>query len=158
EAADRAEDERRAWKAEHDARRQADTQRQEADRRRREAETRRQEAESERQHTQLLSAGLTLDQGIKLCEEGKTGPGLLRMARALELLPRGAAADDLAFTIRANLSAWRRQVCPVRLGPPLGAAIPAIAFSPDGKLLLAGSLDNQGKKLGPKLVLLEAAT
>jgi WD40 repeat protein len=143
EAAARAGDERHA--------------RQEADTQRQEAETRRQEAESERQRAQLMSAGLTLDQGIKLCEEGKTGPGLLWMARALELIPRGAAAEDLDFTIRANLSAWRRQVCPVRLGTQLGTEIPAIAYSPDGKLLLVAG-EPPGEEGRFLAILYEAAT
>src|SRR5262249_34581689 len=103
--------------------------------------------------------GLDMDQGMKLCEEGKTGSGLLWMARALELIPRGAAAEDLDFTIRANLSAWRRQVCPVRLGTALGTAIPAVTYSPDGNLLLVGALDNRAQKEGPFLAIMyEAAT
>jgi WD40 repeat protein/serine/threonine protein kinase len=70
-----------------------------------------------------------LDRGLAEAERGDIGLGLLWMARSLETVP--PRADDLAWTIRANLAGWRRQLfaltdCRTPPGKVLG-------FSPDGR-------------------------
>ena len=104
-----------------------------------------------------FSAGLALDQAIRMCEEGRVGPGLLWMARALELTPDGEEA--LEFAARANLSAWRGEFCPVLRSPGQGTAVLAVAFSPNGKTVLTGDLGNCLGSPGPaRAQLWDAAT
>jgi WD40 repeat protein len=106
----------------------------------------RRDADEQRRRAERLSAGLALDQGVRLCEEGKTGPGLLWMARALELTPDD---DDLAFAARANLADWREHFCPVHPGPGQGTIVTSVAFSPDGRAVLTGDWGNTDGRPGP---------
>jgi WD40 repeat protein/serine/threonine protein kinase len=87
-----------------------------------------------------LSASLARDRGLGLCETGEIGPGLLWLARGLDLAPEGA--DDLQRTLRANLAGWRCRVNAL-LAPPLHHPdeVWAVAFSPDGRTLVTGSKD-----------------
>jgi WD40 repeat protein len=112
-----------AWRAEGAARSQAETQRK--------------TAEGERRRAQVLAASLALDQGTKHCQEGRVGTGLLWMARALGLLPPGE--DDLEYTIRLNLAAWRGSFASAQKGPAQQTAVTAIALSPDGETVLTGN-------------------
>jgi WD40 repeat protein len=78
------------------------------------------------------------ERGLALCEQGEVGPGVLWMARGLEVAP--ADADDLHRNLRHNLAGWGRLLTPLRASlahPP--DAVRAVAFSPDGKTLLTGS-------------------
>src|SRR6516225_7769557 len=73
---------------------------------------------------------------MTLCNQGEIAPGLLWLARALQLAPDDAG--DVAHAIRLNLAAWHPRI------HPLGAMLPTpysltedanvaqIAFSPDG--------------------------
>jgi serine/threonine protein kinase/WD40 repeat protein len=114
---------------------------------RQDADAGRRDAERERHRAETLSASLGLDQGIQLCREGRMGPGLLWMARALELLPEGE--EDLDYALRANLTAWRGQFCRSRQGDRQWTAVTAAAFSPDGKTILTGNWGNVKGQPGP---------
>jgi WD40 repeat protein/serine/threonine protein kinase len=116
------------------------------------ANTRREDAERERHRAQVLSASLTLEQGIQRCEDGQIGPGLLWMARALKQTPEGA--DDLVYAIRANLAAWRGHFWPARKGAYQATAVTAVAFSPDGQTVLTGNWGNAAGKRAPAHVRL----
>jgi serine/threonine protein kinase/WD40 repeat protein len=81
-----------------------------------------------------LSTAL-LDKGLDLCEGGKVGPGLLWLARSLEIAPDDAG--DLQRVIRTNLSAWSHQVSQLRgMMPEQPYYAASAVFSPDGKTLL----------------------
>jgi WD40 repeat protein len=101
-----------------------------------------------------------------LCEEGKVGPGLLWLARSLEVAPDDAA--DLQRVLRINLGAWSHQVSQLRGVMPEQPYYGAGAdFSPDGKTLLIRRPDKisgtdksargwdtaTGQPLGPPLAL-----
>jgi WD40 repeat protein len=106
------------------------------------------EANRERRRAEVLSASLALDQGLRICQEGQVAPGLLWMARALDLLPEEEDAD-LDYTIRANLTAWKSQLWSPRPSPPHGTAVVAVAFAPDGKSVLTGDWGNHLGTPGP---------
>ncbi|HZY83476.1 MAG TPA: protein kinase [Gemmataceae bacterium] len=87
-----------------------------------------------------LSARMTLDQGINLCESGDVGRGLLWMAQALEVAER-TGDGDLALAARRNLAGmlpfFVRQ--PAQL--PHKSLVVDVALSPDGRAALTASLD-----------------
>ena len=89
------------------------------------------QAIAERDHSRLLSAGLALDKGIALAEEGRADRGLLWMLEALKAAPGDAGA--FRRMVRWNLGAWLGQLHqPLRiidLGEQGGGPI----FRPDGK-------------------------
>jgi WD40 repeat protein/tetratricopeptide (TPR) repeat protein len=137
------------------------------------------DANAEKLKSQRMSAGLALDRGLQLCQEGKVSEGLLWMAESLAVNPE----EDRGFAnvVRLNLAAWRAPMIvqrtligheqfvncvawspdsntvatagnTVRLwnaltGAQVGqalvhpAAVMAIAFSPDGRLLATGADD-----------------
>jgi WD40 repeat protein len=57
---------------------------------------------------QQLAAGQSLEQGLRLCEQGYANRGLVRLAHSLQLSP--AQDADLRLMIRRSLRAWRDQV------------------------------------------------
>src|SRR6266851_2569530 len=69
--------------------------------------------------------------------------GLLWLARALETAPEPAA--DLQQTIRASLSAWRREIFPLKAILPHPFAVLAAALSPDGRTVLTGGQDKTAR-------------
>jgi len=79
------------------------------------------------------------DRGLRLCEDGHVGHGMLWLARALELCPDDA--PDMERVVRANLSAWRRELNALEMVFPHEAPVIAVAFSPDGKWLATGGED-----------------
>jgi hypothetical protein len=82
-----------------------------------------------------LSAGLALDRGLAVCEQGDPGRGLLWLTRALEIVPDDA--HDLQRIIRTNVSAWRGRVVSLR-GFQHQSRTASVAFSPDGRRILTG--------------------
>lgn len=66
---------------------------------------------AERQRQQL--SGLALAHGTMLCESGNVGPGLLWLARALDLSRDDASREE----IRARLTQWAGQAAPVSREP-----------------------------------------
>jgi eukaryotic-like serine/threonine-protein kinase len=105
------------------------------------AALRREQAKTEAalRKSELLSVRLTLDQGLKLCEEGNPAAGMLWLARSLEMVPD--EADDIDRTIRASLEAWSRRLPPLLMAFQHDDEVLAAVFSPDGKTILTGSED-----------------
>jgi WD40 repeat protein/serine/threonine protein kinase len=95
------------------------------------------DAENHRRSAQRLSAGLALDRGIALCEQGEIARGLLWLTRSLEIAT-AAGAEDLEPAIRANLAAWRTCLFSLQASLDHSNAVFSAAFSPDGKLVLTG--------------------
>ena len=62
----------------------------------------------ERDHSRQLSAGLALDKGIALAQEGHADRGLLWMLEALKTAPDDA--EEFRKMVRWNLGAWLGQV------------------------------------------------
>jgi WD40 repeat protein len=88
------------------------------------------ETQERLRESQLQAASQAFDRGLEQCEKDNAGAGLLWMARALRLCPPDD--PDLPHAIRANLGAWRREVCPLRALLPHDGTVLAVAFSPDG--------------------------
>jgi WD40 repeat protein len=99
-----------------------------------------------------------LNQGLATCAlENDPVKGMLQMVRGLETAPDKNA--KLQRTIRTELTAWGREFH--AQGPILSheAPLTAMVFSPDGKTVLMGSVDNTarlwdattGKAIGPPL-------
>src|SRR5262249_42394191 len=91
----------------------------------------RQQTIAERDHSRLLSAGLALDKGITLAEEGRAERGLLWMLEALKTAPGDAQA--FRRMVRWNLGAWLGQVHQPLQMIDLGQRRTIAQFSPDGE-------------------------
>jgi eukaryotic-like serine/threonine-protein kinase len=87
--------------------------------------------------SQIRSAELALDTGLRLCEQGEGGQGILWLARSLELAPPDEY--DLRWAARANLAAWRSRINSLENVLPQEGEVAFVAFSPDGKTLLTAS-------------------
>jgi WD40 repeat protein len=116
-------------------------------------------AERRLHESEGVSAHLALDQGLNLCDRGEAGSGLLWLARALKYAALSQDAD-LEQTVRLTLANWSREITPLAmvLPHPDGTGR-AVAFSPDGRAILAVSPDKTarlwevatGEPLGPPL-------
>jgi WD40 repeat protein len=91
------------------------------------------------QEAQRFSATLALDRGLELCAQGEVPSGMLWLARSLETAPH--EAEELRHVLRVNLAAWYRRTSPVQALLPQRDNVRAVAFSPDGRQVLTGSLD-----------------
>jgi WD40 repeat protein len=94
--------------------------------------------------SRTFAATLALDKGLSQCEQGNVGPGLLWLARGLEIAPN-TGAEDLRRTLRTNLAAWGRWISPLRAPLPHGDEVLAAAFSADGKLAVTGGADKNAR-------------
>jgi len=101
-----------------------------------EAETEKKKALRARNDSQLVLANVLLDKGTALAEQGEIGEGLFWMLEALKHTPEGA--PDLAWVIRANLSAWLGQAHGLRQLVAQPEIVRWCAFSADGGLLVTG--------------------
>jgi WD40 repeat protein len=108
--------------------------------------------------SRFVSANLAFDRGLSLCEQGDAGRGMLWLARSLGLAP--ADAVDFRRMVRANLGGWRWQLKgTLRAVCAHQGFVDAVAFRPDGRAVLTGSVDQTarlwevatGKPLGPPL-------
>ena len=84
-----------------------------------------------------VSAGLTYDRALALCERGDVDRGLLWLARSL-VMARETDDPDLRRSIRANLAGWVRRVHPLRLELEHPGGIRAMAADRDGRFLATG--------------------
>jgi WD40 repeat protein/serine/threonine protein kinase/tetratricopeptide (TPR) repeat protein len=107
-----------------------------------------------------MSARLLIERGQSLIAGRAPALGMLWLARGLEMAP--ADAEDLQHVARTNLAGLRSEV-PVQravLSYPTPVEILAVAFSPDGKLMLTGGRNKNawlwdatsGKPIGQPLV------
>jgi WD40 repeat protein/tRNA A-37 threonylcarbamoyl transferase component Bud32 len=104
---------------------------------RRAAEVARTEAVRERDSSRRQSAGLLLDRGLALAEQGEAARGLFWMLEGLRVAP--AEDEDFRRVIRANLWAWGERVHCLRRIIPLPVLARCATFSPDGKTLVIGT-------------------
>jgi hypothetical protein len=88
------------------------------------------------------AAAAVLKRGLALCGEGKVNDGLLWFARGLE-----EAGDDadLQRPFRANLAAWGQEPPASRELFRQKGAVTALAFGPDGKVVLTGGEDGTAR-------------
>ena len=111
-----------------------------------------------------LTAMLTLDTGLNLCEQGKVSHGILYLARSLREVPEGET--DLQRVIQSNLAAWGRETHRLRFSVQHAGVvdIDRIAFSPDGRTFMTACRNaatsrgeirhwdtSSGKPIGPVL-------
>ena len=94
----------------------------------------------------LLAANY-FDRGVTLCEGGEVAHGMLLMARGLSAVP--ANEPDLGRVVRANLAGWQERLDPLLAQwthtstTSVANVSPAVAFSPDGKLIATGASDRR---------------
>jgi WD40 repeat protein/serine/threonine protein kinase len=98
-----------------------------------------QQAEKARLDEQRLNFHLAFDRGLALCDQGHVGSGMLWLARSLKLAPSDEA--KMQRVIRANLTAWRRELQTLQAIYPHRQGVETVAFSPDGSLVLTGAID-----------------
>jgi len=94
-----------------------------------------QKADEQRRLAQRLSANLTIDRGLSLCEHGEVNRGLLWLAHAMEVAP--SSDSDIQDAARATLAAWSRQLTSLKgiLRHP-NELVLGIAFRPGGQSIL----------------------
>jgi WD40 repeat protein/tRNA A-37 threonylcarbamoyl transferase component Bud32 len=95
-------------------------------------------ARAQRRQLSREAARAALDRGLALCEQGDVGPGLLWLARGLELAPEDARDIDRA--LRLHLAAWSG-VLSARPREPVALRhrdwVEMAAFTPDGKTVVS---------------------
>jgi WD40 repeat protein len=98
------------------------------------------EAETARDQAASRLAEQYLDRALVVCsQEENPALGILWLCRALESAPK--AREDLQRVIRTNLNAWKREMPTARAVFSHQGLVDALAFSPDGKVVLTGSGD-----------------
>ena len=92
-------------------------------------------ADEQRRRAERLSANLTIDRGLSLCEHGEVNRGLLWLATRWKWLPRAIPTSTDAA--RATLAAWSRQLTSLKgiLRHP-NELVLGIAFRPGGQSIL----------------------
>jgi WD40 repeat protein len=103
-----------------------------------------QTAQERATEVERLSARMTLDQGINLCERGDVGRGLLWMAQALEVAER-TGDGDLEGAARRNLAGKLPFFVRQRAQLPHKGLVVDVALSPDGRTALTASLDGTAR-------------
>jgi len=134
---------RLAWQAEHEQHQAADQAREAERRQLQEKEAALRGEADQRRRFQALSARLVRDEGLRACEEGDVGRGLLSLVRALELAPE--EDEDLRRAVRTNLAAGEARVHPLRALLTHERAVLAVAWSLDGKTLATGGHDRKAR-------------
>ncbi len=100
------------------------------------AEAAQEQALLERDKSRRLSAGLALDKGIALAEEGHADRGLFWMLEALRTAPDDA--EGFRKMVRWNLGAWLGQVHKTLRFIDTGGPCDRFTFSSDGRSFAAG--------------------
>jgi WD40 repeat protein/serine/threonine protein kinase len=103
------------------------------------AEEKQQQADTARREVQQFSARLVLERGLNLCKQSELGPGLLWLARGLELVP----ADDaeLQQALRSLLGGWSAPLHSQRAVFLHEKHVLQVAFSPDGQVVATACSD-----------------
>jgi hypothetical protein len=101
--------------------------------------------QSNRRQAEALSAGLALERGQLLCEQGDVAAGLLWLGRSLELA-EAAGAAELGQAVRVNLASWRPHLRGLKAVLPHPDRVLAAAFLPDGQALLTVSRDGAARR------------
>jgi len=144
------------WREAEQRRREADSERENVIDAERQTAVQRDKAVSARNEGQQVLAGVMLDRGVTLAEQGEVGEGLFWMLEALKVAP--PEARDLTRVIRTNLAAWTSQAhgLQVALEPP--RAVAQCAFYPDGRHFLTldgGAVWVGGTATGDQKTLLQ---
>ena len=107
------------------------------------ATTARRQADQARRDERRLNLRMAFDRGLTLCDQGYVGRGMLWMVRALEL----ATDEDTAMecVIRANLTAWRRELHTLEAILPHTEGVLSVAVTPNGQLVLTASKDRRAQ-------------
>ena len=84
----------------------------------------------------LARTRLEVDRAIALATQGRVSEGMLWLSRALRNAPSDAIEMDHA--IRANLANWSPSIPELVLDLELEDGIKVLAYSPDGKSIIAG--------------------
>jgi WD40 repeat protein/serine/threonine protein kinase/tetratricopeptide (TPR) repeat protein len=121
------------------------------------------QTEAALKESKRVAASLALDRGLNNCEQGEVSRGMLWLARGLKLATEAENAE-LERVIRLNLAAWQREMHPLKAIFKHDDSVTAVAFSPDGKIALTGSMDKTvrlwdvatGQPLGAPLLHQEA--
>ncbi|HEX5273398.1 MAG TPA: serine/threonine-protein kinase, partial [Gemmataceae bacterium] len=100
--------------------------------------TARAEAGARRQAARAQSQ-LALDKGLRYCETGDVGPGLLWLTRALEGAVE-AEDRDLERVVRVNVADWEGQMMPLLRRAAYQQRLNVTRFGPGGKEVLACSV------------------
>jgi WD40 repeat protein/serine/threonine protein kinase/Tfp pilus assembly protein PilF len=136
-----------AWKW-----REAELEKKHAQRAEGETVVQRDDAIAARNGSQRVSAGVLLDKGVALAEQGEVGEGLFWMLEALKAVPE--KAPELRDVIRVNLAAWMGRSDSLQDIIEQPESTGRCAFAPDGKhfLTVSGrtvrSWDTSGNQLG----------
>jgi WD40 repeat protein/serine/threonine protein kinase len=109
-----------------------------------------------RAQAQRFAAGLLLERGLGLCQQGEYAGGLLWLTRALEVVPD--EADDLRESLGTLLGGWSTRLCPCRLVLGHPGSVKAADLSADGRLVATACGDTAqvwdartGRPVGPPL-------
>ena len=97
--------------------------------------------EKARRRFNRLSAMLSMERGLKLCDDGDVRHGLMWLTRSLEILPEDS--PDLEFVLRSNLAAWRTCLGDIRAFLSHEDSLGFAQFSPDGRFVLTRGVTNQ---------------
>ena len=97
---------------------------------------------AQRQEAEIQLAQSGLDEGIRLCENGEVGKGLLWFSRALASAER-AESEPWSEAIRWNLAAWRQRLHDLDAILELGEPVTVLAQAPDGQWLATGTFAGQ---------------
>jgi hypothetical protein len=99
------------------------------------------QAKEQQRQAEKLAAGLALERGQELCDQGQGVLGLLWLARALRSAVQAEDAG-LGRVIRTNLDFETRQAPVLQARWPHAGTVTAVALSPNGRLAVtAGEKD-----------------
>jgi WD40 repeat protein/tRNA A-37 threonylcarbamoyl transferase component Bud32 len=101
-----------------------------------------QETEAALRESRLVAAGLALDRGLALGDQGNAALGMHWFLRGMDLLPPDEKA--LHAVLLANLAAWRGSFSVLRGRLQANGAVSALAVTKDGRTIVAGTTMREG--------------